>query len=407
MSKEELLKKIDEAKSIEEIKELRSEIENLDNDVEEKIESTKNSNEITENKISKEEERKLMKESEKKEDIEQRNFVKIEKKEDKEVKEEKRTLKEVLDSKEYRSAWAKRMMGVKLNEKEEKALGDAITTTSTEFVASAENVQGINNGGMFIPNDVRTDMLKIIEETSPFLRDVRKLAVNSNIEMPYLNAADDAEWYAELEDTKNEGQEWKSLKLTSHELAKQVEITWKLEKMSVDAFINFITLELANKMGRALATAVLYGTGENQPTGAFKGLKAVNGEEVIQAMINTYASLPKEMKINAKVYLSNALAIQIVGYKDNNGNYPYLQGLNKTALFPIEVDPFIKDEDLLAGNPQNYVLNTVEAISVNREVKVTPRRTIYSTYAMYDGKPYPNAFAKGAVTKTTPTTSSK
>jgi len=407
MTKEELLKKVDEAKSLEEVKELRSEIEKIDIDEEETDKSTEKLKGSKQQEITKNEERSLIKNSESKKEIEERNFVKVEKRGNKEMKEEKRTLKEILDSQEYRSAWAKSMMGVKLDEKEERALGDAIATTDTTFVASAENVQGINNGGLFIPNDVRTDMLKIIDETSPFLRDVRKLAVNSNIEMPYLNAADDAEWYAELEDTKNEGQEYKTLKLTGHELAKQVEITWKLEKMSVDAFINFITLELANKMGRALATAVLYGTGESQPTGAFKGLKAVNGEEVIQAMINTYASLPKEMKINAKVYLSNALAIQIVGYKDNNGNYPYLQGLNKTALFPIEVDPFIKDEDLLAGNPQNYVLNTVESVSVNREVKVTPRRNIYSTYAIYDGKPYQNAFAKGAVSKATQATSTR
>lgn len=406
MSKEELLKKIDEATSMEEVKELRSEIEKIDTDVETNDKSTEESKEVKEQEITEGEERSLMRESESKKEIEKRNFVKIEKKENEEMKEEKRSLKEILDSVEYRSAWAKTMMGVTLDEKEERALGDAITTTDTTFVASSASSQGINNGGLFIPNDVRTDMLRIIDETSPFLRDVRKLAVNSNIEMPYLNASDDAEWYAELEDTKNAGEDYKSLKLTSHELAKQVEITWKLEKMSVDAFISFITLELANKMGRALATAVLYGTGNNQPTGAFNNLTAVSGEEVIQAMINTYASLPKEMKIDAKAYLSNALAIQIVGYKDNNGNYPYLQGLDKTALFPIEVDPFIKDEDLLVGNPQNYILNTVENVSINREVKVTPRRTIYSTYAMYDGKPYPNAFAKGAVTKSSQATSS-
>lgn len=405
MSKEELLKKIDDAKTMDEIKELRSEIENIDrvsgNDKTDPVEETKtvkeNNNDATDKEISQEEERKLIRETDNKQ-IEKRNFVKVEmKKEEKSMKEEKRSLKEILKSEEYRSAWAKKLMGVALDEKEERALGDAIATTSTTFTASTASVQGINNGGLFIPTNVRTDMLNIIEETSPFLRDVRKLAVASNIEMPYLNAADDAAWYAELEDTKNEGQEYKSIKLTSHELAKQIEITWKLEAMSIDEFINFITRELAVKMGRALATAVLYGDGDGEPTGALYDLTAVSGTEVIEAMINTYSSLQNEMKVNAKVYLSNALAVKVVGYKDNNGNYPYLQGLNKTALFDIEVDPFLKDEDLLAGNPENYILNTVENVSVNREVKTTKRRNIYSTYAMYDGKPYPKAFAKGKV----------
>lgn len=385
MNKEELLKKLDAAKTEEELKEIRSQLESLNNVEEQKKQL-----------ISEIEERDLVRNTQN--EIETRKFVKVDEMNDKkEEKAEKRSLAEILKSPEYRTAWAKTLLNRKLDKKEERALGDAVTTTATEYTSSAAETQGINNGGLFIPTDVRTDMLRIIEETSPFLRDVRKLAVSSNIDMPYLNAADDAEWYAELEDTKNEGAEYKSLSLTGHELAKQVEITWKLEAMAVEEFIAFITKELANKMARALATAVLYGDGDKKPTGALKDATKVTGTEVIETMINTYAQLPSEMKVGAKAYLSSALAIQVVGFKDNNGNYPYLQGLNKTALFEVEVDPFLKDEDMIVGNPQNYVLNTVQQISVNQEKKITQRRTTYSTYAIYDGKPYPKAFNKGNV----------
>lgn len=394
MNKEELMKKIKEAKTMEEVEELRSQVEALEVEKKKKELEKELSNESS---ISKEEERNLIRETSL-EEKEERKFVKVEKKGDDKMKEEKRSLDEVLKSEEYRSAWAKKLMGrTDLTEKEKRALGDAITTTATTFVESNSGTQGINNGGLFIPTNVRLDMLRIIEENSPFLRDCRKIAVAGNIEMPYLNAADDAEWYAETTDTKNEGNDYKTISLTGHELAKQVEVTWKLEAMAVDAFINFITLELANKMGRALAHAVIYGTGDKQPTGALKGLSAVNGDEVIATMIKTYDSLPNEMKIGAKAYISNAYGVQIVGYKDNNGNYPYLRGLDATTLFKIEVDPFLNAEDMLVGNAQNYVLNTVKSMEVNREVKVTPRRTIYSTYGIYDGAPYPKAFAKGKV----------
>ena len=384
MNKEELLKKLDSAKTKEELEEIRSQLDNLE--VEEKKKQL----------ISEIEERELVRYTQN--EVETRKFVKVDNmNNEKEKKSEKRSLAEILKSPEYRTAWAKTLLNRKLDKQEERALGDAVTTTATEYTASAAETQGINNGGLFIPTDVRTDMLRIIEETSPFLRDVRKLAVSANIDMPYLNAADDAEWYAELEDTKNEGAEYKSLSLTGHELAKQVEITWKLEAMAVEEFIAFITKELANKMARALATAVLYGDGDKKPTGALKDATKVTGTEVIETMINTYAQLPSEMKVGAKAYLSSALAIQVVGFKDNNGNYPYLQGLDKTALFKVEVDPFLKDEDMIVGNPQNYVLNTVQQISVNQEKKITQRRTTYSTYAIYDGKPYPKAFNKGNV----------
>ena len=153
-----------------------------------------------------------------------------------------------IKSPEYRSAWAKTLMGVELDDTEKRALGDAIGTTSTTFTASAANTQGINNLGLLIPESVRLDWLKMIEQASPIYRDIRKLNVNGNVDFPYLFAADDAEWYAETTTTKNEGQEYKNIKLTGHELAKAIEITWKAESMTVDGFISFLLDELNVKM---------------------------------------------------------------------------------------------------------------------------------------------------------------
>lgn len=397
MNREELLEKVKEAKNLDELKEVRSQIEQLE--VEEKKNELRK--EISgKDDISKEEERRLINDSIP--DKEEKRFVKVEKKGDDKMDEEKRSLSDVLKSEEYRSAWAKSLMGVELDKEEKRALGDAITTTSTTFVQSQSSTQGINNGGLFIPTNVRLDMLQIIEKNSPFLRDVKKIAVAGNVDFPYMNAADDAEWTAELTDTKNEGQEYKALKLTGNELAKQVEITWKLEKMAVEEFITFITTELANKMGRALATAVLYGTGSDEPTGALNELSAIEGENVIDAILKAYKSLDEDFRIGAKSYISSSYNIDLAGYKDDNGNYPFLQGLKSTSVISIEEDPYLKATDILVGNAENYILNTVEDISINRESKVSARRNVYASYAIYDGKPRPNAFAKGTVKSTVP-----
>ena len=209
--------------------------------------------------------------------------------------EEKRTLTQVLESPEYRTAWAKKLMGrpeKDFTEEEKRALGDAITTTDTEFVASAAETQGINNGGLFIPKSVRSDIMEIITDSSPIYRDVRKLNVAGNIELPYLDEADDAEWYTELKETKNEGQKYANLQLTGWELAKDVEITWKLEQMAVDSFIPFIVEELAAKMGIALVNAIIYGDGVNKPRGITKDLTAIKeGETPIDRIIAAYKSL--------------------------------------------------------------------------------------------------------------------
>ena len=382
----ELEEKIDNAKTQEELEEVRKEIEALNDESSEEV------NEEPKEEI-KEDERSLLKETLGK--VEVRNVTEIRKNEEEKEMEERFGL----DSVEYRNAWAKKLMGLseeRFTEEEKRALGDAVTTTATTFVESAADAQGINNGGLFIPTTVRNELLTIIERQSPIFRDVRKLQVAGNIDLPYLFEADDAEWYVELNDTKNEGQEYRNLQLTGWELAKDIVITWKLEEMAVDSFISFILEELANKMGKALVNAIIYGDGSNKPTGITYGLSPVtDGDTPIDTIINTYSSLPDDDRIGAKAYISSGVNIAIVGYKDNNGNYPFLQGVASNSLVTIEQDPYLRNNDIIVGNCKNYILNESTPVRVERERTVKGRKTTYGGYAIYDGKPKPNAFAYG------------
>ena len=321
--------------------------------------------------------------------------LEIEVKEEKDMKEKKFDL----SSKEYRTAWAKKMMNLpeeRFTEDEKRALGDAITTTATEFVASAADAQGINNGGLFIPTSVRMELMELISQDSPFFRDVRKLAVDGNVDLPYLFAADDSNWYSETTETFNEGQEYKNLKLTGFELAKDIVITWKLEEMAVDSFIDFILDELNEKMGKAIVKAVLYGTGSGQPTGVTHGLTPVTtGANAIERVLNTYKSLSKDARIGAKAYISTDVNLDIISYKDNNGNYPFLAGIPAVSGFKIEVDPYLENDDIVAGNPRNYIFNEVSSVRVDKESTIKGRKVTYGAYGIYDGKAKPASFALG------------
>lgn len=387
--KAELSVKIAEAKTQDELAELRSEVDTINKEVPEEEKTAE---------ISKEEERKLMTDVA---DLEEKNKeIKNLRKVEGEEKMEER--KFTIADKEYRSAWAKKMMGLsedKFTEDEKRALGDAVTTTATTFVASTEGTQGINNGGLFIPTSVREELLEIITEASPIFRDVRKLQVAGNIDLPYLFSADDANWYTELTDTTNEGQEYRNLQLTGWELAKDVVITWKLEEMAVESFIAFILEELAEKMGSALVNAIIYGDGVNKPTGILNGLSPVTtGETPIDNIIATYKALAQKERVRAKAYISTDVNIEIVGYKDKNGNYPFLQGLATNKLVSIEVDPYLKNNDIVVGNCKKYILNEVTPLRVEKERTVKGRKTTYGGYAIYDGKAKPNAFAYGQYT---------
>ena len=401
---EELKEKIQNATSLEELEALKLELKSIEDEkveekVEEVVEEVKEEpqeevkEEVVEEKseISLEEERSLMADIEEKSvDISQL----------KQIRGEKKTMEErKYNDQEYRNAWAKKTMGLsedKFTEEEKRALGDAVTTTATTFVASSADTQGINNGGLFIPKSVRMELMEMIEHMSPFFRDIRKLQVNGNIDLPYLFEADDAQWYVELTDTKNEGAEYKNLQLTGWELAKDVVITWKAEEMAVESFISFILEELAHKMGVALINAVLYGDGSSKPTGVMNGLTAVtSGETPIDTIIATYKSLSNDARVGAKAYVSTGVRVSMIGYQDDNGNYPFLQGLAGTDLFSIETDPFLKDYDILVGNPRYYILNENTPVRIDRESSVKGRKVTYGAYGIYDGKAKPNAFAKG------------
>ncbi len=343
-------------------------------------------------------EAKELKEAEKRKNIAEKlkkNEVEAKKIEEEEEMENKFNLA----SPEYRSAWAKKLMGLsddRFTEDEKRALGDAVTTTATDFVASADNVQGVNNGGLFIPTTVRSELMELISQQSPIFNDIRKLQVAGNIDLPYLFSSDDAEWYAELEDTKNEGAEFRNMQLTGWELAKDIVITWKLEEMTVDSFISFILDELSNKMGKALVNAVIYGDGQNKPTGVTNGLEAITtGETAIDRVLETYKALSEDARVGAKVYVSTDTNLDIISYQDKNGNYPFIAGIPSVSGFSITVDPYLKGTDIVAGNMRNYILNEVVSPRVEKERTVKGRKVTYGGYAIYDGKARPDYFALG------------
>ena len=387
--KTELLNKIEEAKTQEEIAELRSEVEAINKEVPEQEDKGQNG------EISQEEERSLIADTQ---ELEKRNkeVSNLRKIGGNEMEKEER--KFTTASPEYRSAWAKTLMGVKLEETEERALGDAIGTTSTTFVEATSNANGINNLGLLIPDSVRLDWLKIAEKASPIYRDIRKMNVPGNVDFPYLFGADDAEWYAETTTTKNEGQEYKNIKLTGHELAKAIEITWKAEAMTVEGFISFLLDELSEKMNKALINAVIYGDGSAKPTGITNGLVAKTNQNAIDLIKECLGDLAIENRVGAKVYVASDVADEIAFCKDKNGNYPYLvAGLGRAGGATIEADPFLASGDVVVGNAQNYILNFNEGLRVDKEVKVQPRRVIYGGYLIADGNKKPGAFVYGQV----------
>lgn len=398
--KTELLNKITEAKTEEELAELRKEAEDLKKEVpeEEKKEEKKDGT------ITHEEERNLLADVD---NLEQRK-VKITKvikdKEERKVEKEF-TRNNVLKSEEYRSAWAKSLMCRNdFTEDEQRALGVALTTTATTYTAPASGTDGVNNGGLFIPETVSMEILKEIELESPFLRDVAKTYIKGLISFPYKKQSSGAEWVEEGKDNKLESDEWAELTFAQMELSKTIRITWKLESMAVEEFVNYITSEVAREMREELADKPFYGTGVNEISGISLEGNNIDAEyeastTSLEAIKAGLALLPKRKKAGAKIYIAEDLALDIAFLKDDNGMYINNPvngvGLESIAKYRVEVDPFLKDGDYVIGNPIWYKLNFNEGISVTKDIIGRSRVNDYTGYCVVGGAPVPNSFVYG------------
>ena len=396
VKKAELRKKINDAKTEEELEELRKQAEELNKENPDKEEKQE---------ITHEEERALIQDTENLEKRKVEITNSLAKMEEREMK--NFTKHNVLKSEEYRSAWAKRLMCLpetEFTEDEKRALGVALTTTATTYTEPASGVDGVNNGGLFIPETVSMEILRDVELESPFLRDVAKTYVRGLMTFPYKESGSGAEWVAEGTDNNLESDKWVNLTFAQMELSKTIRITWKLEAMAVEDFINYIVEEVAREMRESLADKPFYGNGTNEIAGiTLEGnnidaeyASTVNALDAIKAAIE---KLPIRRKAGAKIYLSESMATEIAFMKDDNGAYINNPvngvGLNSIARYPVEVDPYLKDGDFIIGNARWYKMNFNENLSVSKDVIGRSRVNDYTGYCVVGGAPVPNSFVYG------------
>lgn len=392
--KAELRNKINDAKSEEELEELRKQAEELNKEV-----PTEENN----GAITHEEERALIADTQ---NLEQRKVEItniISNKEERKVKEF--TKNNVLKSDEYRSAWAKSLMCRNdFTEEEKRALGVALTTTATTYTAPASGNDGVNNGGLFIPETVSMEILKEVELESPFLRDIAKTYIKGLISFPYKAQSSGAEWGTEGIENQLESDEWKELTFAQMELTKTIRITWKLEAMAVEDFINYIVGEVAREMREELADKPFYGTGVKEIAGISLSGNNIDAEyestvTSLEAIKAGLAKLPKRKRTGAKIYIAEDLALDIAFLKDDNGMYINNPvngvGLESIAKYRVEVDPFLKDGDFVIGNAIWYKMNFNENLSISKDIIGRSRVNDYTGYCVVGGAPVPNSFVYG------------
>ena len=316
---------------------------------------------------------------------------------------------EAKDEKEvYLRAWAKEMMGMQLDKDEQ--------TVFDRFNADVKGAaQTAAQHAVLIPETVRDGIWREAQELFPILGDVNLTFVPGDLTIiKEENSGDDAAWYDEETEVADSGFGFGELNLTGCELAKSIPISWKLRKMSIDAFIPYIQTLLAEKMGAALAKAIVSGLGKPgegetfkpQPKGIVTALTQENGTPQIVEYDDTdnldYDKIAKAMGLIKSAYKSGSVVYakstviwsKLATLKDNMGRPLFIPdvtadgGVGRIFGLSVKEEDSVPEDAILIGNvARGYAMNVNEDMTIYTEDHVKKRYTDYMAYAIVDGAP--------------------
>ena len=305
------------------------------------------------------------------------------------------------ESEIYLNAWAKNMMGMSL-EGDEKTVFDKVNNNYRNQVQTAADHV------VLIPETVRDGIWKEAGELYPILGDVRMTFVPGDLTiLKEIDSGDDAQWYDEKDEVKDDGFQIGELNLTGCELAKNIPVSWKLRKMAVNEFIAYITSLLAEKMGAALAKAIVSGKGKPGAGDTFKaepkGIKtALEGTQQIVDYSGEKPSYEDLTKAMAKIHSTykNGAVIYANGATIWEGLANIVDGNNRPIFIPdvtsggvgrifglvVKEEDAVADGEVLIGNvARGYVMNVNENMTIYTEDHIKRRYTDYMGYAIVDG----------------------
>ena len=323
--------------------------------------------------------------------------------EDKTVKpvekfEEERKMEYNVSSPEYRSAFLKTLKGMEL-EQEERAAYVATTGDTTP---------GNHGAGLLVPTEMLNNIWNLIEEQHAILGDITLYRTNTYLSIPVHTAIAQGDATAVSENAANDDEINNFITVTLHgnDYAKTVKISYAMAKMSIDALEEYLTNEIAERLGAAMARDTITGILTDYYT-TDNTVVALNDTLTYQDVAEAFGAL-KNANGGAVVYGTNkTIYTRLAVLEDTEGHLIFQPDANagiqgRLLGAPVKVEDGLADDVLLVGYPRNVVGNVVQDIMVETDRDISKHVIIYSGYARYESKLIaPKSFAKISVTSAT------
>ncbi|MBO7669902.1 MAG: phage major capsid protein [Oscillospiraceae bacterium] len=303
---------------------------------------------------------------------------------------EERKMNYTTDSIEYRNGFLKSMLDMELSAEERDAISFVATTTDATY-----------GSGNVLPRTMLNQIWDLIEDQHSILGDITMYRTGTILEVAKRTEISQGDAKSVNENAANDDEvnTFAKVTLSGKDFSKHVNISYAMAKMSVDSFEAFLTNEIADRIGAALAADVVaqiktdyYSTGN--------AVTSANEKKLVWTDLAGALALLKNAKGPVVVYGQRATIYNyLVGMADTTGRPIYQPnaqaGAEGTLIgYPVKVEEAVDANKLLIGYPQQVVGNMVQDIMVEAERDIKKHVITYAGYARFECKLMaPKAFA--------------
>ena len=272
------------------------------------------------------------------------------------------TMEDVRATKEYRSAFFKKLLGKPLTEVEERAY------TSAD-----------NSAGAVIPVETANMIFEKMVKVAPMLNEITLLRVAGNIKFAIEGTRNAAALHTENAAITPAADTLTYVTLAGYEYAKVIRISKTVATMAIDAFETWLVNMLAEDIARAIEDAIINGDGSTEP----KGIEHANTWDLTNAVLvdptdgvdfddimDLMAILPNAYMSNAKFLCNNKMFYgSLAKVRDADGMPIYVKDMEAGVSFrimglPVILSDYVEDNTVYFGDFSKVIGNLSQDISV-------------------------------------------
>lgn len=309
---------------------------------------------------------------------------------------------DVFESKEYRSAFYKSMLGQELTAAETLTFNRAMELQETEKRSDQFNT--MTNSAAVLPTTTLNEVIQKARKMGGLLGEIRAFTIPTNIKVPIGTPQAKANWHTEGAAVQTEKLDTVTVDFGAYEIIKIFSISAAARKMTISAFENYLIEELTSCVMECIADAVVNGTGTSQGTGLMSGVAwdTSNSFTFPKAAAPTYKDFTKMMAMlkrgyaaGAKWAMNNATLYNLVyGLTDTNGRPIFIADpKNESVGFllgkPVVIDDNIGNDIILLGNFNYMAYNMPQGIMLEVSTQSGFKSGLidYRAMAIADTKP--------------------